>query len=199
MTIVFPFQGSRGGLFHSSAALLAAGCIWAAIGLDRCIQWIASKRKWNIQEALPILYSGIALIAAISTISIFYERVGGYGVAGMGGEKPSVYRQVAAALPREDGVNPVVMMGDPPCYFAETSRSAIVIPEGGMTALLSTADLFHVRFVLLDPDIPSELLPLYEGAQTHERIVLMGQFSDGVTSTPYRLFRVTPLETSHAK
>ena len=52
MTLVFTFAGDRGGLFHSTGALLPFFYAAAPIGLDAVIDWIARRRRaWNAATA----------------------------------------------------------------------------------------------------------------------------------------------------
>ena len=52
MTIVFTFAGDRGGLFHSTGALLPFFYAAAPIGLDTLIGWIAARRRtWQVASA----------------------------------------------------------------------------------------------------------------------------------------------------
>jgi hypothetical protein len=192
MTLIFPFQGARGGLFHSSAAVLSLACVGAAAGLEACIRWVATKRNWNLSEAFPILFGGFVLIAIVSTVTIFATRVGGSVQAGMGGDKTVVYRQIAATVSKENEQAGPVMVGDPPCFFAETNMPSVVIPEGGVAALISVADQFHVRYFLLDQDIPAALIPVFQGTEINPRFLLLANYSDGVTDHRYLLFQVVP-------
>ncbi len=49
MGIVYPFQGSRGGFFHSSAALLPLAAVAAALGLDDLIARLSRLRHWQTE------------------------------------------------------------------------------------------------------------------------------------------------------
>jgi hypothetical protein len=198
MTLVFPLQGSRGGLFHSSAAMLPLACICAATGLEFTIRWLASKRAWNVKEASIFLGSGIAVITVIMTVAIVRSRVNeGTLGAGQGGNKQAVFRQVADRLAERGESGALILVGDPPCYFAETLHSAIAIPEGGVKALFLVASRFHAEYILLDGDVPPEWLPFYRGDEQLLRLEKIASFSDGISSTPYNLYRILP-DSGHA-
>jgi hypothetical protein len=199
MTLVFPFQGSRGGLFHSSSAVLSLACLSAACGMDRAIRWLAERRQWNLHEAMPILMGGMVVIAAVTTAAIFRGRMDGGDLGtGAGGNKQVIYRQLASATASDDSILAPVMVGDPACYFAETNQPALAIPEGGITSVLAVADRFHARYILLDRDIPSELLPLYLTQETESRLIPITTFSDGKSMVPYILYKIiSNSEQSH--
>jgi hypothetical protein len=193
MTIVFPLQGSRGGLFHSSAAMLPLACICAAAGLDFSIRWVAARRAWRLPEAHAILGAGIALITIVMTIAIIRSRVSeGVLGAGQGGNKQTVFQQAAQWITAKGEAESIVMVGDPPCYYAETNRAAIVIPEGGALEVLMAADRYHARYILIDRDVPPAMLPLYQGQAAFPRFKWLATFSVGESSSPTYLYLILP-------
>jgi hypothetical protein len=50
MTLVFPYQGARGGFFHSGAALQPLRA-FSPVGLEACLAWAGRLRSWNIPQA----------------------------------------------------------------------------------------------------------------------------------------------------
>ncbi len=70
MTFLFPFQGARGGFFHSGAALQPL--FWAAVpaGLEVFIAWGIKVRGWKRDQARIIFGSGFLLLSALLTIFI---------------------------------------------------------------------------------------------------------------------------------
>jgi hypothetical protein len=190
MGIVYPFQGSRGGFFHSSAALLPLAAVSASFGLDDLVGRLSRLRHWRMDSAQPFFASGFVALALLSTGFIFYSRV-----IGTDPSRPAwsalnadylsgVQRLGNAAAGKRFLVN------DPPCFYEQTGLEAVPVPDGDSTALLAAADQFDVQFVILDSDVPSELLPIYNGTATLSRLRLIWEDREG--GTVYRWFSVEP-------
>lgn len=164
MTIVFPYQGARGGFFHSSAALLPI--LWAAapIGLDHILQWVGHRRGWNLREA-GMIFSAATLIFAImlSFYNVTIKLVG----------KHSQWEENARAYPlleeviTDFGARPgsIAMMINPPGYFAHTQRPSIAIPDGDVQTTLEVAKRYQGRFLLVEKGHPEGLNELYDNPQ----------------------------------
>jgi hypothetical protein len=162
MGIVYPFQGSRGGFFHSSAALLPLAAVTAAWGLDEAISRLGAARNWAVDSAQNFFAVGFVLLAMVSTGVIFAQRVVG--------SEPN--RTIWSALNSEypAGVGRLgnlplgtrFMVNNPPCFYVQTGMEAIPIPDGDAATLLSAADQAGARYVILDSNVPNGLLPLYQ-------------------------------------
>ena len=83
MTIVFPFAGSRGGLFHSGAALQPIWWALAVIGLMDLITWGVNKRKWIRKQAEYVLGAGLVIFLAGMTLFVVQDRVIGEDLSQM--------------------------------------------------------------------------------------------------------------------
>jgi len=161
MSIVYPFQGSRGGFFHSSAALIPLAAVAAALGLDEVISRLGKVRNWRIDSAQTFFAVGFILLALVSTGVIFYQRVIG--------SDPSRTSWSALNTDYSAGVQrlgslpagTLFMVNNPPCFYVQTGMEAIPIPDGDAETLLSAADRSGAQYVILDSNVPDGLLPLY--------------------------------------
>ena len=145
MTVIFPFAGPRGGFFHSGAALQSVWWTLAPLGLDSAVGFLRKRGGLNAQ-AFQVFRVALMGIAVLMTGVIFYIRI----LPGWG-EDEQVYPKVEAVL-QQNGVMPsdVVIVRNPPGYYLMTGRSAIVIPYGDESSLLSVANRFHARFVAIE-------------------------------------------------
>ncbi len=77
MTFVFPYQGARGGFFHSSAALLSLLWAAAAIGLSAILEWAGRSRGWNVKEAEIVFSVAAFAIAGLLTGFVLFNNLWG--------------------------------------------------------------------------------------------------------------------------
>ena len=153
MTLVFTFAGDRGGLFHSSGALLPFLCAAATIGLDTFVGWIAARRRtWHTAQARSIFGAGLVGMALLLSLIVWRGRVIGPNAADpVWNQSDRVYSQVKQWFSDRGEKDPIVMANSPPEFFYHTGLRSIVIPSGDVTALLQAADRFEVRWLLIDP------------------------------------------------
>ncbi len=164
MTFVFPYQGARGGFFHSSAALLPILWSAATIGFCAILDWAHRVRNWNIREAR------IVFTTAILGFTIFLTIYSGWSKFAKEGQAPSkweenhiTYQQVDLALTEFGaGHQEIVLTINPPGYFVSTSRPAIAIPDGNIPTTLGVAKKYGGRYLVLEKDHPQGLDDLYE-------------------------------------
>jgi len=159
MTFVFPFQGARGGFFHSSAAFQPV--LWAAapLGLESLIAWGVRKRNWHAREALGVFGAGLIGLAMLLTILTTRERLfsaeGGRGSWNSNHERTEKLEQNLLKL--DIPLDGVVMVNNPPGYFAASGRPAISIPFSDLQGVCMAAERYHARVLLLGIDqIPGE-------------------------------------------
>jgi hypothetical protein len=167
MTVVFPFQGARGGFYHSSAALLALIWSFAIIGFESVLTWAHRHRNWNIPQA-RIVFS-IAFLMIILGLTIFnlwnkFARDES-GVASW--EKNAyTYQQVDLAL-SDHGIDTqaIVLTVNPPGYYLVADQPAIAIPDGDVHTTLEVAHKYGASYLILEPDHPKGLDSLYDDPQ----------------------------------
>jgi hypothetical protein len=187
MTLVFPFAGSRGGFLHSGAA--AQPLLWALApaGLERLVEWGQRARGWRKGQALRVFSAGLLALVGVLTAGLYLQRVIGTNPAQpawAAGER--TYQAVGQAL-EERGVplDAVVLVNNPPGFFAATGRPAIVIPDGPLDRSLQAAQDFGARYLLLEPD-QANLMDLVQDPSDRPGLTYLK------TVAGVHLFEVTP-------
>jgi hypothetical protein len=163
MTVIFPYSGSRGGYFHAGAGWQMGFWVLSVEGLDAAIRWAARCRSWNRRQALFVLGSGLIGVSVMMTGVLFSNRV-----IGPNPEEPvwnKIGRHYQAVNQSQSFDNAksgtVVMVSNPPGYYAATGRTAVVIPDGNIEIMLDAARQFDVGFVILEKDHVKGLVDLY--------------------------------------
>ncbi len=179
MTIVFPFAGSRGGLFHSGAALQPIWWALAVIGLMELITWGVNKREWIRKQAEYVLGAGLIILLAGMTLFVVQDRVIGEDFS-----KPQWNQTYLRSLEigkelTQLGVNTesLVMINNPPGLYIATDRSAVVIPNGGIATLLRSAEELGVEVLILEVNHPDSLDNLYLEPKKEYKLEYLQTFS----------------------
>jgi len=142
MTLVFPFPGYRGGLFHAVAALIPFWMVLAMLGLDDVIDWIAKHRRtWKPQTAKPIfsimmLFIGIAITVTVALPS----RV--TATNGIG----RVYEGIRERLPQSARV----MINDPAQLYYFLGMGGVSIPSEPVEIVPEIAEQYDVDYLLVE-------------------------------------------------
>jgi hypothetical protein len=164
MSFVFPFSGWRGGFFHSGAALQPLFWTLIAVGLTQFIRWGEKKRRWNTNHARKVLGVGVVLVFVGLAGFRFYQRVMGSGEnSNVWGRSANTYilledvLQAAGASPKD-----IVMVNNPPGYYATNGRPSIVIPDGDVSTLLNVAKRYRAKYLWLENNHAKGLNSLYE-------------------------------------
>ncbi len=176
MTVVFPFAGARGGLFHSGAALQPLWWALAPLGLDRVIAWGSRKRGWSASHAGTVFRSGLIVLAALLTAVIVYGRVIGGSGGQAWGQENIAYSQISTYL-REQGMTgeAVVMVANPPGFYLASGNPAIAVPDGDVNTLLSVAQHYGAQYVILEEgSTPGGLMPVYDHPAGQTGLQYMG-------------------------
>ena len=163
MTLVFPFQGARGGFFHAGAALQPL--LWALVpaGLLVFIRWGERTRKWNSARALKVFGYSSAGFAIIITVFVTWQRLGGDVLVNPDwGKTERTYQLIEGHLVK-NGISPevIVMVNNPPGYNAMTGRRAIVIPNGDLETSIQAGKKYDAGYLILDKNYPHGLKELY--------------------------------------
>jgi hypothetical protein len=180
MTFIFPFQGARGGFFHAGAGYQVL--IWALIpvGLYKFIQWGKEKRDWKPDSALGKFAFGLVGITIVVTGVVSYQKLSNAsGTVSAWGSKEQAYIDVEAYL-QETGFPPggIVMVNNPPGYYAVTGRQAIVIPDGDLEMTRSAANKFNAGFLVLDQNYPQGLKDFYDNPGYTPGMNYLGTIAD---------------------
>lgn len=167
MTLVFPFSGSRGGFFHSGAAVQPM--LWgaAAVGFSAIIDWGSQKRGWSKAQAWRVFSAGLVIILAVMTGFLAWERTlrtdPGMDNWSAGAER---YHAVETWLRSQGGEGSIVMVNNPPGYYVAGQRAAIVIPLGEVDTVLEVARKFGAEYLVLEQNTTPQLKDLYQSPRS---------------------------------
>jgi hypothetical protein len=163
MTLIFPLPGSRGGFLHSAAAFQPLFWAAAADGLVGFIEVGVRWRNWKLPRASIGFGILIVAVAASMTVGLSAIRLAGDS-DGQSGWAASwnQYRVVDRALDQMNVPSEtVILVNNPPGFFVASGRSSIVIPNGGLEALMAAASQFHAEYLILEKNTVKELRYLY--------------------------------------
>jgi hypothetical protein len=167
MTLVFPFQGTRGGFFHSGAALQPLWWALAPVGLDSFLRIGVRKRGWQMDQASRVFSWGLVGLIVLLTFFVSYAGVVGNDNSDMAwNQTPRHYSKIEASLGEYGIANgEIVMVNNPPGYFVASRRPAIVVPDGGIDSTLAAARRYQARYLILEFNHPKGLNDLYQKPQ----------------------------------
>lgn len=186
MTLVFPLPGSRGGFFHSGAALQPVLWAVAPLGLEQFIQWGARHRRWNPELSRRVFGAGALGLVLMFGLMVYYQRVIGADVAHPAWEESWRTAGQLEKVLQSQGADPtqVVLVNNPPGYTTATGRPSIVIPDGNEGTLRQVIRAYHPAYLWLEANHVSGLDDLYEHPADRDGLVYLGSFDAA------RLFRV---------
>jgi 4-amino-4-deoxy-L-arabinose transferase-like glycosyltransferase len=178
MTLVFTFAGDRGGLFHSTGALLPFCYAAAPIGLDAIIDWIARRRRrWNAATAKKVFSAAFVGYAVLLSFVVYRGRVIGPDWSDpIWNQSDRVYGAIGQWLRDRGEIDPIVMVNNPPGFTYPTGLRSIVVPYGDVTAVLRAADQFGARWLVLDANRPEPLAALYANPDSDVHLALRAKF-----------------------
>lgn len=188
MTFVFPFAGSRGGYLHSGAAFQPLLWALAPLGLIQLLDLGARKRNWSRKQARRVFGTGLIVISALLTVIIFGTRVLGVG------SNEQVWRATwdqAAAIDADLdrlGIadSAIILVNNPPGFYAATGRPAIAIPNGSLEAVYRAAERYGAKYLVLEENSVAALRDLYPSPRSMDGLKYMGAVGAGY------LFEVLP-------
>ncbi len=212
MTFVFPFPGARGGLFHSSAALLPFLYPAASVGLDAAVEagtraqrWVVARLAvrwptvarlfppWQPEKSQPIFTLLLVLFVISLTSVIFYTRlIGPDWRAPKSFLVDAVYAEVGQWLEQAADPRAIVLVNDPPGFYFFTEHPSLIIPNGDADTLIRLMRDFGARWVVLDVNHPAGLATLYQSPASDPRLALRATFTDAIGQTVYLLEFVAP-------
>lgn len=167
MTIVFPYQGARGGFFHTGAALQPFFWVLVPVGFNEFILWGQRIRNWNIDQSSKIFkVSLIFLIAMISLVVIKNRIIGESIEQPVWGWSNYIYHQVEQYLESQNiQKDDIVMVNNPPGYYVAAGRPAIVIPNEDENTVLDVSRRYGASYLLLESNHPYSLDGLFRVPQ----------------------------------
>ena len=164
MSLVFPFQGARGGFFHAGAGFQVLVWSLVPVGLDKFATWGQRRRGWLQESAVVKFGVGLITLTILLTGFLSWQRLTGSAATNQAwGAKVEAYEQIEAFLRDEDvSSEHVVMVNNPPGYYAAAKRPAIVIPDGGLEAVENAAEKYNALYLVIDKDFPQGMQALYQ-------------------------------------
>ncbi|MSQ27350.1 MAG: hypothetical protein EXR51_04325 [Dehalococcoidia bacterium] len=178
MTLVFTFPGVRGALVHSSVALVPWFSIACIDGLERTVQWAATKLpQWNAAVAFPRFAALlIGLSAGLSYASVI-ERSREWR------DEAAAYQAVAAAV-LADNPSAIPLLNNPPAWWYFTRGPAMQNPSNGLEAAVVAAQTYGGTHIVLEPGRSREWREFVRSEATDPRLVqISGQ-------SGYRVYRL---------
>jgi hypothetical protein len=171
MTVFFPLQGSRGGFFHSSSAVLSVLAIAAAEGLDLAVGKVGQWRNWDPELSIRILGSGMMLFCMLASAWIFTTRVvGGKPSNPIWAQSEEYEKHVLPYLDPTAKNSPRVMLNNSPCFTYQTGLESIPLPDDSMENVLQAAQYYRAGYLLLDGNSPTAMQPIYRGTRDDPRL-----------------------------
>jgi hypothetical protein len=156
MTLIFPYQGARGGFFHAGAGFQPLFWALVPVGLIVFTNWVARKRNWEASRALKMFAVGTIILVFIVTAFVTHQRIRGSNqLASSWGATELAYQEVEDYL-EDFGVDSgaIVMVNNPPGYYAMTGRQSIAIPDGDLQSALQAGTDFQANYLILDENFP---------------------------------------------
>lgn len=189
MTIVFPFPGMRGGLFHSGIVLLPFVWSTAPAGIDAAVEWVAARRRgWDLRQAQRVFgWAAVALALALS-VWLTGKKIGAWDQVGLDwGSADQHYGAVGEWLDAHAEADAIILVNNPPGFYYFAQSPAIVIPNGDVETVLAVADRYGARYLVLEANHPAGLAELYAGQRLLSRLEHVATFDDAL-GRPVLLF-----------
>lgn len=185
MTVVFPFVGSRGGLFHSSTALMPGVWMLAPMGLGRAVRWIGRRRRWQPEQADRVFTGATVGLAAALTVGLFALRQVAPAARGQGWDAAAAsYAEAARGLPAGEAR---VAVNNPPGFFLASERASIVIPDGDLETLIAAMTRYGASWVVLEANHPVQLAAQYRDPSAAAGLRLERRLTDAYGRPVYLL------------
>lgn len=153
MALVFTYPGARGGLFHSSSALLPFWMALGLVGLDDVVAWFGRLRRWRIAQAQNFFGIMALLLPLMLGLSTWRGQMQGWG------GKPNFYQTYAKSLP--EGAR--VMVNDPSAWYYYTGHVGTVLPDESLTTAYEIAQRYCITHLIIDRNITDSFIPLLQG------------------------------------
>ncbi len=182
MSVIFPFAGLRGGFTHSGAAFQTLFWAFAGSGFFTIISWGVEKRDW-IEEKAGIVFGGaLVLLVAISSLFIYRDRVIGDDIEHPLWENSFQEAVGIADSLRDMGTEPddLIMINNPPGFYAATGFSSIVIPNGDLGTVLAAGKDYGAKYLVLERNHPLGLAELYRSPGDETRLEYIGSWNQAV-------------------
>jgi hypothetical protein len=171
--LAFTFPGPRGGFFHASAAMLPFLFTAGGEGLEVAVAWAARQRRWNPRQAQWVFGVAVVVLAALLGVYAAAHRLPAWR------QTDRFYEEIGQWLTQGGMAGETVMVANPAAFWYHTGYPAVVVPNGGVEAVLAAADRYGVRYVLLDRNRPAPLAGLYVQETSHPRLRAVEVWGEG--------------------
>lgn len=156
MSLGFTYPGIRGAMFHSLTALLPFLCVAALDGLDVAVAWAAARRRgWHVRQAQQVFGVGLTAIVILLSSLVYLRTLPLYRC-------PHPYQAVAEWMAENVPAWARVLAGDPAAFRYWSGRESLSIPNDGISTLLEVAERYDAYYVVVDPNVPVPLRPIYD-------------------------------------
>jgi hypothetical protein len=163
MSLAFPFAGARGGFFHSSAALMPLFWALTPKGVAIAVDWASRVRRWDRHQARMVFQVAAVALSAGITMAVFWNRaLRPVGMSAAWSAGAETYEDVASEVQKLGFGDERVAVNNPPGFYLASGMPAIVIPNGGPSALGAVMQRYGARIVILDQNHPEDLELLYD-------------------------------------
>lgn len=174
LSLVFTFAGWRGGMLHSTVALLPTLFAAAMEGLDAAVAWAARRRPtWRPREAQQVFAGAFVLFAVVLSVVLYARELPGAAQA-------HPYARAAAWLDAHASPQARAMVNDPATFYYHGRRECVAIPNAGQDTVLQVMRRYGIEYLVLDANNPTlsdlidapqsqaclQLLEKLEGAET---------------------------------
>jgi len=142
MSLAFTFPGWRGGMLHSTVALLPALYAAAMEGLDTFVDWMARRRPtWQPDQAKQVFSAGLVVLALALSAWLYLSNLDRY-------TGPHLYQQVAAWMEQNAPSDARVMVNDPASFYYHSRLSSLPIPNADLETVLAVMDRYDAGYLL---------------------------------------------------
>lgn len=154
MTFVFPFQGARGGFFHSGAALQPFFWAITPAGFEAFLSWGVRRRGWRMDQARRFFSAGLVIFALLLSFMVTYNRFKTSEAGSNAWNLPfQRYLQLEQELRRLGFTDQeVVLVNNSPGYYIASQRPALSIPYGELPTVCAVASRYQAALLLLEID-----------------------------------------------
>jgi len=188
MSLIFPFAGSRGGFFHSGAALQPIWWVLAPIGLVTIVHWVGEKRAWKIEQASrTFLWATVGLSILFTCYIVMGKLFNPIDGKNIWSTEISLYKKLDTIIDLLPSTKPIVIVANPPGFYLATGKSAIAVPYGNELKALLVAEQFNANYLVLEKEgFPDGLIGLYRNPDHYPGFNYLGEM-DGA-----RVFKIEP-------
>ncbi len=163
-SLAFTFPGWRGSFFHSSGVVLPFLFGAGVEGLETAVGWAARRRRWRLRQARAVFTTAAIVAAVVLSGYVTAQKFVAWQ------DTDTLYEEVGQWLAQKGLLEGAVMVANPPAFWYHTQYPAVVVPNDDVETLLTLADRYDVRYVLLDRNHPAALADLYTGEKPHPRL-----------------------------